>query len=129
AATIRLVAAARPGRDPPWWPGKEEAGRRFPRRTRELALDARSGDADRELLAELVGHASLPAEIEEQVLGSAEGNPFFLEELIRSLIDAGAVLPGGGGREWRFDHAVSVEIPPTVEKVILARLDRLSAEC
>ena len=49
--------------------------------------------------------------------------PFFLEELVRSLVDVGALARAGDG--WRFDHDVDVEIPPTVEKVILARIDRL----
>jgi oligopeptide transport system substrate-binding protein len=59
------------------------------------------------------------------VLEAADGNPFFLEELVRSLADVGALVRIDEG--WRFDHAVEVEVPPTVEKAILARLDRLSA--
>src|SRR6185436_15929374 len=54
---------------------------------------------------------------------SADGNPFFLEEIVRSLQDAGALVSTEEG--LRFDHEVDVEIPPTVEKVILARIDRL----
>ena len=42
---------------------------------------------------------------------------------MRSLVDAGALVRDDGG--WRFDHEVAVEIPQTVEKVILARIDRL----
>src|SRR5207244_2107207 len=82
------------------------------------------GDADGELLAALVAPATLPAELERRVLEAADGNPFFLEELVRSLADVGALVRTDDG--WRFDHAVEVEVPPTVEKAILARLDRLS---
>ena len=68
-----------------------------------------------------------PAEtMEERILEPAEGNPFFLEELVRSLVDAGALRRDGDG--WRFDHAIEVEIPPTVEKVVLARIDRLAPD-
>ena len=45
---------------------------------------------------------------------------------MRSLADAGALVRDGDA--WRFDHAVTIEIPPTVEKVILSRIDRLSSE-
>ena len=44
---------------------------------------------------------------------------------IRSLVDAGAVTHDEDG--WRFVHDVPLEVPPTVEKVILARIDRLDA--
>ncbi|HET8525118.1 MAG TPA: AAA family ATPase, partial [Actinomycetota bacterium] len=122
-SALLLVLSTRPERDHPSWRVKEGAARELPHRTRELALEALSGDAGRELLLALVGEGTLPPEMERRILEPAEGNPFFLEELVRSLVDEGALVPEGGG--WRFDHAVEVEVPPTVEKVILARIDRL----
>ena len=90
-------------------------------------LQALSGDADRELLHALVGEGTLPPKLERRLLGEAEGNPFFLEELVRSLVDAGALQHTHAG--WRFDHDVAIDVPATVEKVIVARVDRLTAEC
>jgi ABC-type oligopeptide transport system substrate-binding subunit/class 3 adenylate cyclase len=125
-SALLLVMSMRPERDHPSWRVKEGAARELPHRTRELALEALSGDAGRELLLALVGEGTLPPEMERRILEPAEGNPFFLEELVRSLVDAGALVPEGEG--WRFDHAVEVEVPPTVEKVILARIDRLQPD-
>ncbi|MBI2238240.1 MAG: AAA family ATPase [Actinobacteria bacterium] len=119
-----LVLTARPEPDHPSWRLKETAAREFPHRTREVALEALSGDAGRELLRALVGEGTLPEGMEARILEPAEGNPFFLEELVRSMADAGALVRKGDG--WRFDHEAPVEIPPTVEKVVLARIDRLS---
>jgi len=124
-APVLLVLSLRPERDHPSWGLREHAGREFPHLLREIDLGP-LGDADGELLAALVAPATLPAELERRVLEAADGNPFFLEELVRSLADVGALVRTGDG--WRFDHAVEVEVPPTVEKAILARLDRLSAE-
>src|SRR5438128_6500003 len=123
-AAVLLVVTSRPERDHPAWAIRETAARGFPHRTAEVALDALSGQADRELLAALVGAGTLPTDVEDRIVEHAEGNPFFLEELVRSIADAGALVREGDG--WRFDHAVEVEVPPTVEKVILARIDRLS---
>jgi ABC-type oligopeptide transport system substrate-binding subunit/class 3 adenylate cyclase len=123
-APVLLVLSLRPERDHPSWALREHAGREFPHLLREIDLGP-LGDADGELLAALVAPATLPAELERRVLEAADGNPFFLEELVRSLADVGALVRDGDG--WRFDHAVEVEVPPTVEKAILARLDRLSA--
>jgi ABC-type oligopeptide transport system substrate-binding subunit/class 3 adenylate cyclase len=123
-APVLLVLSLRPERDHGSWGLREHAGREFPHLLREIDLGP-LGDADGELLAALVAPATLPAELERRVLEAADGNPFFLEELVRSLADVGALVRTDDG--WRFDHAVEVEVPPTVEKAILARLDRLSA--
>jgi len=122
-SALLLVLTMRPERDHACWRLKETAVREYPHRTQELALDALDRDADRELLHALVGAATLPADMERRILEPAEGNPFFLEEIVRSLTDAGALARDGDG--WRFDHEVAVEVPPTVEKVIVARIDRL----
>jgi ABC-type oligopeptide transport system substrate-binding subunit len=121
---LLLLLTLRPERDHPAWRVKEVAARDLPHRAREITLEALSGDAGRELLHSLVGAGTLPTEMEHRILEPAEGNPFFLEELVRSLADAGALVHEAGG--WRFDHAMQIEIPPTVEKVILSRIDRLS---
>jgi ABC-type oligopeptide transport system substrate-binding subunit/class 3 adenylate cyclase len=123
-APVLLVLSLRPERDHPSWGLREQAGREFPHLLREIDLGP-LGDADGELLAALVAPATLPVELERRVLEAADGNPFFLEELVRSLADVGALVRTEDG--WRFDHAVEVEVPPTVEKAILARLDRLTA--
>ena len=122
-APVLLVLSLRPERDHPAWGLREHAAREFPHLLREIDLGP-LGDADGELLAALVAPATLPAELERRVLEAADGNPFFLEELVRSLADVGALVRTEAG--WRFDHAVEVEVPPTVERAILARLDRLS---
>ena len=122
-SALLLLLSTRPERDHPTWRVKESAARELPHRMREVALEALSGDAEHELLHALVGADTLPDEMEHRILEPAEGNPFFLEELVRSLVDTGALVREGDG--WRFDHAIEVEVPPTVEKVILARIDRL----
>ncbi len=122
-AAVLLVITQRPDPDHPSWALRETAARRFPHRTRELELEALSDDAERELLRALVGTETLPPDLEQRLLEQAEGNPFFLEELVRSLVDAGALQRENG--RWRFDHETAIDIPPTVEKVILARVDRL----
>jgi ABC-type oligopeptide transport system substrate-binding subunit/class 3 adenylate cyclase len=124
-APVLLVLSLRPERDHGSWTLREHASREFPHLLHEIDLEP-LGDADGELLAALVAPATLPVELERRVLEAADGNPFFLEELVRSLADVGALVRTEEG--WQFDHAVEVEVPPTVEKVILARLDRLSPQ-
>jgi ABC-type oligopeptide transport system substrate-binding subunit/class 3 adenylate cyclase len=120
---LLLICTARPERDHPSWRLKEDVARTLPHRFQEVTLEALSGDAGLELLTALVGRDTLPPAVEPRILEPAEGNPFFLEELVRSMVDAGALVREGEG--WRFEHEVDLQVPPTVEKVILARIDRL----
>jgi ABC-type oligopeptide transport system substrate-binding subunit/class 3 adenylate cyclase len=122
-AALLLVCSSRPEHEHPSWRLKEDGARTLPHRFHELALASLTGDAGAELLDALVGADTLPEATRRRILEPAEGNPFFVEELIRSLVDAGSLIHEPDG--WRFDHDVELEVPPTVEKVILARIDRL----
>ena len=71
-----------------------------------------------------LGVPDLPAELAERIAGKAGGNPFFLEELGRALVESGGVRAEGA----RFVLAVpaaTLVVPERVQDVIAARLDRL----
>src|SRR5204863_4627137 len=63
----------------------------------------------------------------ELILNRAEGNPFFVEELLRSLIDAGLIVLREG-RALAAQEIEGVEIPETLHGVLAARIDRLAPE-
>jgi class 3 adenylate cyclase/tetratricopeptide (TPR) repeat protein len=81
--------------------------------------------ADSENLIENMLHIEgLPHSFRDQIVDRAGGNPYFIEEVIRSLIDEGAVVQGEGGFEvTKKIH--DVVIPPTINDVLMARIDRL----
>ena len=91
-SALLLVLTLRQERDHPAWRLKEDAARELPHRTTEMALEALSGDAGLDLLRSLVGAGTLPEDMEQRILEHADGNPFFLEELVRSLADAGSLV-------------------------------------
>ena len=125
-AAVLLVVAQRDERDHPSWRIRELAAREVPHLHSEIALVSLTGDAERELLHAVVGAGTLRGDLEERVLEAAEGNPFYLEEVVNSLVDSGALVRADDA--WKFDHDVPVEVPPTVERVVLARIDRLAPE-
>ena len=63
----------------------------------------------------------------EIILDRGEGNPFFLEELLRSLLDA-AVLVIEGGKVVATRAIESADVPETLQGVLAARIDRLTSE-
>ena len=61
------------------------------------------------------------------IIQKADGNPFFLEEIMRTLIDKGAVRPENG--RWKATSQIeTITIPDTIQGVIMARIDRLDEE-
>ena len=60
----------------------------------------------------------------QQIVQRAGGNPFFIEEVVRSLFDQGAIVRREGGFEVT-EKANAITIPPTITDVLMARIDRL----
>jgi predicted ATPase len=68
--------------------------------------------------------AKPPAGLEQMVAEKAEGNPFYVEEVIRSLLEAGLLARTNGS--YRLERTVEeIRIPGTIQEVVLARIDRL----
>jgi class 3 adenylate cyclase/tetratricopeptide (TPR) repeat protein len=80
-----------------------------------------------ELLQALLGDNSSLAPLTQLLITRTEGNPFFLEESTRTLVEAG-VLVGERGA-YRLAQALpTIQVPATVQAVVAARIDRLSSE-
>jgi class 3 adenylate cyclase len=115
-APVMLVATARPEileLRPGWGAGK--------RNTTVLWLDPLSAEAVTQLLEKKL--PSMPEELRELVVERAEGNPFFVEELVGELFDSGALVETEAG--WAVGRDADVAVPDTVHAVLAARIDRL----
>lgn len=94
-----------------------------------LALRPLVEGESRQLVAELLRRTiDAPQALVDLVVGRAEGNPFYVEELIKMLIEDGVIVTGAG--EWRVEPArlASARVPPTLTGVLQARLDALSPD-
>ena len=81
------------------------------------------------LIGNLVGMLELPAALREQILEKTEGNPFFIEEVVRSLVAEGVLTRGRRNQSWHLARAVDrLILPDTIHGLILARIDRLDDE-
>jgi predicted ATPase len=78
-----------------------------------------------QLLDNLLG-AALPDQTRALIINKAEGNPFYLEEVIRSLIEQGAIMRSEDNQRWVATASLShIELPDTLQGVIMARIDQL----
>jgi tetratricopeptide (TPR) repeat protein len=118
ARRVLLVLTSRPGAAPA-----------VPERTfhTRLALPALSGSDSAQMACALLAVEELPAPLQRLLVAKAEGNPFFLEELVRALQEVGAVRRAGDGLVVAGD-VDGIAVPDTVQDVILSRIERLSPE-
>ncbi|HEX5044307.1 MAG TPA: protein kinase [Candidatus Polarisedimenticolaceae bacterium] len=96
------------------------------RLTTRIALKRFALDQTREQLETLLCCAVSP-DFAEAVQRETEGNPFFVEEVLKALIERGSIRRERG--QWTRDERVELEIPQSVKAAIGHRLDRVSPEC
>jgi predicted ATPase len=93
----------------------------------QLRLDPLPAETAQVLLAALLGPDASVAPLKAVLIERTQGNPLFLEESVRSLVETGAL--GGERGAYRLLHPLGrVEVPATVQSILAARIDRLPAE-
>ncbi len=93
----------------------------------EVSLQPLSTEASLTLIAQLLSGFSLPEALAADIVDKSDGNPFFLEEVLRSLIEGGALASEDGS--WRVASlAMASAVPDTIQGVLLSRIDRLAEE-
>jgi class 3 adenylate cyclase/primosomal protein N'' len=113
-------------------PGYAETGERiiksieenYPSHWTRTDLEPLNESESETLLSNLLRIKGLPLHIRDQILQRAGGNPFFIEEVVRSLIDEGAVVLKNGDYEVT-EKVKQVVIPQTIHVLIMTRIDKL----
>jgi class 3 adenylate cyclase/tetratricopeptide (TPR) repeat protein len=90
----------------------------------QLRLDPLASESLADLLQALLGSDPSLTTLKSFLVERASGNPFFVEEIVRSLVETG-VLDGVRGRYGLAKPFSSLEVPPTVRSVLAARIDAL----
>jgi class 3 adenylate cyclase len=90
----------------------------------QLPLLPLGPEAAQELLADLLGTDSSLRRLTETIWERTGGNPFFIEEIVQSLVETNALV-GTRGAYRLGKHEEEIGVPPTVQSVLAARIDRL----
>ena len=97
-----------------------------PARFVDLPLSPLAASDSAAVVTNLLKADDAHARLREQILEKAEGNPLFIEEAVRTLIETGALLRDRHDGRWRLAIEIeSIRIPNTISDVIMARVDRL----
>ena len=119
-----ILSAARPAlyeRRPGWLAGHPEHHR--------IDLAALNPTASAELVSEVLQRVhKCPGWLRELIITRSEGNPYYVEELVKMLVDEGVIVTGED--EWRVDsqRITAVRIPPTLIGVLQARIESLPSD-
>jgi len=119
SSPVLLLCQARPELldvRPGWMTAKQNASL--------VSLEPLNAAETQSLIRGLVGDVDLPAEAGSRIAGVAEGNPLFVEETVRMLVDDGVLRRDSGSWALTGDLS-SITIPPTIHALLTARLDRL----
>ena len=122
-AAIGLVFLYRTEREHRSWRLGERARQLHPHRYREIELRPLPSDASKALV-DRTADGELPEAVSDLLVERAGGNPFFLEEALRDLVERGALTRSNGA--WKLAvGADDLAVPALVQGALQARLDRL----
>ena len=126
-APILWICVFRPETEHGCWQIKEIAARHYAHRYTDLWLGPLSAGESAQVVGYLLRIKDLPVALRSRVLDRAEGNPFYVEETLRALIDEGALAFDPRSERWRVVREWSeFALPGTLRAVLAARIDRLS---
>jgi tetratricopeptide (TPR) repeat protein len=90
-----------------------------------LVLQALSAPESAQLAEGMLATSALPIELRDLIIQKAEGNPFFMEEILTSLLEIGTLVQEEGRYRLRTPLP-EIDVPDTIQGVLMARIDRLA---
>jgi tetratricopeptide (TPR) repeat protein len=121
---LLMVCVLRPDRSAASWPLVDRLQASLGSTFARIDLEPLGAADAGALLGNLLPIEDLPESIKARIIDRSDGNPFYLEEVLRSLIDGGQVVREDG--RWRATRAIAdASIPETLAGVLSARIDRL----
>jgi predicted ATPase len=121
---VLFLAALRAETDSAGWALIAQARELFGAALTEIDLEPLTDVESRALVANLLEIESLPEQVRGVIMTRAEGNPFFVEEVVRMLIERGVIV-SQDDRWVATDEVAAVEIPESLHGLLLARIDQL----
>jgi len=130
---VLFVFAMRPDWNTPGWQLYMETQIEYSEYSAAIYLEPLTSTDSRALVHELLEDANVPDRVYELIERKAEGNPYFVEETVRTLLDSGALHREAAGFRW--DQSTDVEqitnligLPGNVQALLTARIDQLNPD-
>jgi len=119
----------RPDRASPVWSFHHYLETEYPHRLTDLSIPPLTEEQSVEFISRLIGAGTLPEETLQLVVRKAEGNPYYIKELVNALVAQGVLRHDPETGQWQSTRPVTtLDLPDSLQNLLLARIDRLSAE-
>ena len=130
---VLFLFAMRPDWSTPGWQMYLETQIEYSEYCSSIYLEPLGAGESKTLVRELLGEAEVPDAVCDLVQRKAEGNPFFLEETVRALLDSGALRRQGERLQWNAGAdleqvAALIGLPGNVQALLTARIDQLAPD-
>lgn len=135
ALPFLLIVLSRIEKEKEFYKTKERIKKKLANNFLEIGLKPLAVDAVRQITENLLRVSALPDRIRDRIVEKVEGNPLYLEEIIRQMIDEGTLV--FDDNIWRMKtetaaadrvDVLAVSIPDTVQLIITSRMDRLDPD-
>ncbi len=130
---ILFICSFRPEQPSAAWQIRDAVQAAYPDYYRELRLQSLTDGESAELVDSLVVPHDESTELRELILRKAEGNPLFVEELVRALIERGVLVRSSIDHSPRWEltpdaRLDELEVPDTIQSLLQERIDRLAPD-
>lgn len=128
SAAVLWMASFRPDRTALVWEFRHHVETEYPHRLTSIDLPPLTASESRSLIDQLLGGSTLTPDATMLVAEKAEGNPYYIREIVYALMEQGLVQRDSSG-VWQQKQPIrSFDLPGSLRGLLLARIDRLSAE-
>lgn len=128
SAAVLWIASFRPDRTSPIWGFRHYVETEYPHRLTSIDLPPLTVSESRAWIDQMLGSGALADATAAFVIEKAEGNPYYLREIVYALIDQGLLQQDAAGAWQQVQPIQSFNLPGSLRGLLLARIDRLSAE-
>lgn len=125
---ILWLLVYRPERDSPIWEFQHRLETVYPHRLTALNIPPLTKEENEEFIDQFLGPDALQPETRDLIIKKSEGNPYFIRELISSLVADGALAKDVEHNTWKQTRPVtSLDLPDSLQTLLMARIDRLAS--
>jgi len=126
---LLCILVFRPDRTSPVWKFRRHVETSLPHQLTLITLSPFTPDQSNEFMDWLVGPEGLPEETRALIIKNSEGNPYYILEIIQSLIAREGLVRDSETNQWRMTRSITtLDLPDNLQRLLLARIDRLSPE-
>ena len=127
-AGLLLMYSLRPDEHAPGWQMKLAVERDYADRLTSVEVRPLSAADSGVLVDQLVPAGEFTSDLRARILARAEGNPLFVEEVVRALVENGSMADGSRAGLAASGETPQFEIPDNLQSLLIARIDRLVEE-